>query len=344
MPTRKIRVLVVDDSLVFRTTLTRFLTDEKFIDVVGSAGDAYEARDKIIQLRPDVLTLDVEMPKMNGIQFLKKLMPQYPLPTVIVSSAPIMAFEALDAGAVEFVRKPSVKTSKDIQAFAIELRGKIITASHAKVKKTADKPSIVNQKSKISTNIDNNIVIALGASTGGTEALQTVLTQMPENSPPIVVVQHMPPVFTQMFAERLNKICSLNITEAKNRDRLKRGHVLIAPGDFQMTLASDSSGYYVKVAQGEKVSGHCPSVDVLFSSVALTAKENAVGVIMTGMGADGAQGLLKMRDAGAYTIGQDKETCVVYGMPMVAHKLGACTIQAPLDRISSEICRYISER
>lgn len=343
---KKIRLLIVDDSILFRETLAKFFANDKIIEVVGKASDPYDARDKIIALRPDVLTLDVEMPRMSGIQFLKKLIPQYPVPTVIVSSAPIKAFDALDAGAVDYVKKPMIRNAQDIQGFAAELRNKVIAASQAKVMKKKPVVSSANVSSipsisdaAIARNSDT--VIAMGASTGGTDALQTVLTKMPAKCPPIVIVQHMPPVFTKMYAERINKLCAIEVKEAENGDRLRNGCALLAPGDFQMSLHKDARGYYVKVESGEKMSGHRPSVDWLFKSVAKTAGKNAIGVIMTGMGSDGAEGLLQMRQQGAYTIGQDKETCVVYGMPMTAYMKGACTVQAPLNKISSVICKQL---
>jgi len=340
---RKIKLLIVDDSLLFRETLAKFFNNDNLIEVVGKASDPYEARDKIVELRPDVITLDVEMPKMNGIQFLKKLIPQYPVPTVIVSSAPIKAFDALDAGAVDYVKKPMIKTPKDMEGFARDLRAKVVTASQAKViqKKIlgSAKESHTVSNEAIARNKDT--IIAMGASTGGTDALQTVLTALPGNLPPIVIVQHMPPGFTKMFADRLNKICAVEIREAKDGDRLHNGLALIAPGDFHMSLHKDAQGYFVKVEYGERVSSHRPSVDYLFSSVAKTAGKNAIGVIMTGMGSDGAEGMYKMFQQGAYNIGQDKETCVVYGMPMTAYMRGGVTIQAPLDKISSLICKHL---
>ncbi|MBQ8435465.1 MAG: chemotaxis response regulator protein-glutamate methylesterase [Oscillospiraceae bacterium] len=338
---RKIKLLIVDDSILFRETLAKFFANDKLIEVVDKASDPYEARDKIVALRPDVITLDVEMPKMNGIQFLRKLIPQYPVPTVIVSSAPIKAFDALDAGAVDYVKKPTIKTPKDMEAFAADLRLKIITASQAKVIQKKSTPAAAPSNNKISSAAlarNTQTIIAMGASTGGTDALQTVLTTMPANSPPIVIVQHMPPGFTKMFADRLNKICAVQIKEAQDGDRLANGVALIAPGDFHMSLHKDTKGYFVKVEYGEKVSSHRPSVDYLFDSVAKVAGKNAIGVIMTGMGSDGADGMVKMRKQGAYTLGQDKETCVVYGMPMTAFMRGGCSIQAPLDKISKMIC------
>lgn len=343
---KKIKLLIVDDSVFFRETLAKFFENDKIIDVVGRAGDPYEARDKIVQLRPDVMTLDVEMPKMSGIQFLKKVIPQYPIPTVIVSSAPIKAFDALDAGAVDYVKKALVRSPQDMQAFAVDLRNKVITASQAKV--IQKRPGALSSTGTVTPQISgaaiarsSNMIIAMGASTGGTDALQTVLTTMPANSPPIVIVQHMPPVFTKMFADRLNKLCKIEIKEAENGDRLRQGLALLAPGDFQMSLQKDGRGYYVKIAPGEKVSGHRPSVDHLFHSVAKVAGKNVIGVIMTGMGSDGASGMVAMKNAGAYTIGQDKDSCVVYGMPMCAYNQGGCCIQVPLDKISTTICNHL---
>ncbi|MGN0620574.1 MAG: chemotaxis response regulator protein-glutamate methylesterase [Porcipelethomonas sp.] len=339
---KKIKLLIIDDSILFRETLAKFFADDKIIEVVGKASDPFEARDKIIQLRPDVLTCDVEMPRMSGIQFIRKLMPQYPVPTVIVSSAPIKAFDALDAGAVDYVKKPMIKNPAEMKSFAADLRNKVITASQAKV--IQKRPSVGSVSNNISDAVlarSSNTVIALGASTGGTDALQVVLTSMPPKCPPIVIVQHMPPVFTKMFAERLNKLCSIEIKEAENGDRLRNGCALLAPGDFQMSLQKDARGYYVKIESGEKMSGHRPSVDWLFKSVAKNAGKNAIGAIMTGMGSDGAEGLLQMRQAGAYTIGQDKESCVVYGMPMAAYMKGACMVQVPLDKIAETICKHL---
>ncbi len=339
---KKIKLLIVDDSILFRETLAKFFANDKLIEVVDKASDPYEARDKIVALRPDVITLDVEMPKMNGIQFLRKLIPQYPVPTVIVSSAPIKAFDALDAGAVDYVKKPMIKTPKDMEMFAMDLRLKILTASQAKViQKKAPLRTAAAHGNVISNEAlarNPQTIIAMGASTGGTDALQTVLTALPSNIPPIVIVQHMPPGFTKMFADRLNKICAVEIREAKDGDRLQNGLALIAPGDYHMALCKDARGYFVKIEYGEKVSSHRPSVDYLFNSVAKVAGKNAIGVIMTGMGSDGADGMVKMHQQGAYTIGQDKETCVVYGMPMTAFMRGGCTVQAPLDKISKMIC------
>jgi len=339
---QRIKVLIVDDSLVFRESLSREISKDPDIEVVGTATDPYMARDLIIKLKPDVLTLDVEMPKMNGIEFLKKLMPQYPLPVIVVSSVSQNVLDALDAGAVEFVTKPNVTRPGGMASFVNELIIKIKIASTAKVgnRKSDYTPS----RPVTSQGIDTmSKIIAIGASTGGTDAIHTVISGLPRDMPPIVIVQHMPPVFTKLYAERLNNTCELEVKEAEDGDALKPGRVLIAPGNFQMRVAKRGTGYIVKCTQEEKVSGHCPSVDVLFDSVADVAGKQSVGIILTGMGRDGANGLLKMKKTGAYTIGQDEKSCVVYGMPMVAFNIGAVEKQLPLDRIADEIIRFLSK-
>ncbi len=345
---KKVKVLIVDDSILFRETISRFISEDANIEVVGTAGDPYEARDKILQLRPDVLTLDVEMPKMNGIQFLKKLIPQYPIPVVVVSSLPLNAFEALDAGAVDFVKKPLIKSPADLKDFSMELRTKIVIASTAKViqakpsEPAEQKPLPSIKEIAAGKKLAQDMIIALGASTGGTDALQVVMQNLPKDCPPILVVQHMPAGFTKMYAERMNRVCQVEVKEAEDGDRLRPGLAIIAAGEYHLRLAKDSQGYYVTSKKGEKVSGHCPSVDVLFYSVAEVAKSKAIGAILTGMGGDGAKGLLEMRKAGAYTIGQNKETCVVYGMPMVAFNIGAVCEQAPLNKISDIIIQKLN--
>lgn len=339
---QRIKVLIVDDSLVFRESLSREIAKDPDIEVVGTATDPYMARDLIIKLKPDVLTLDVEMPKMNGIEFLKKLMPQYPLPVIVVSSVSQNVLDALDAGAVEFVTKPNVTRPGGMASFVNELIIKIKIASTAKVgnRKSDYTPS----RPVTSQGIDTmSKIIAIGASTGGTDAIHTVISGLPRDMPPIVIVQHMPPVFTKLYAERLNNTCELEVKEAEDGDALRPGRVLIAPGNYQMRVAKRGSGYIVKCTQEEKVSGHCPSVDVLFDSVADVVGKQSVGVILTGMGRDGANGLLKMKKTGAYTIGQDEKSSVVYGMPMVAFNIGAVDKQLPLDRIDDEIIRFLSK-
>lgn len=340
---QKIKVLIVDDSLLFRETLSREISKDPDVEVVGTAADPYMARDMIIKLKPDVLTLDVEMPKMNGIEFLKKLMPQYPLPVIVVSSVSKNVLDALEAGAVEFVTKPNLSRAGGMNSFVNELIVKIKIASTARVG-NLKKDYAPSKAIQISNGVNvMNTVIAIGASTGGTDAIFAVVSRLPRDMPPILIVQHMPPVFTKLYADRLNNTCKLEVKEAEDGDELRPGRVLIAPGSFQMRLVKRGSGYYVKCTQEEKVSGHCPSVDVLFSSVAEAAGKQAIGVILTGMGRDGADGLLKMKKKGAYTIGQDEKSSIVYGMPMVAYNIGGVEKQLPLDRIADELVRVLSK-
>ncbi len=355
---KKIRLMIVDDSIFFRKTLEKGFSADPRIEVIGTAVDAMDAMSKIQSMRPDVVTLDVEMPKLNGIEFLKRLMPVCPVPVVVVSSAPIQVLDALSAGAVDFVRKPEVNGPDGMKSFMTELIVKVKIASTAHVGKPKPKPasavaampaaSAAPRPTSLGMSLPagagKNIVIAIGASTGGTEAILEVVKDLPATTPGIVIVQHMPPVFTNMYAQRLDKICKMRVKEAENGDRVETGKIIIGAGQYHLRLAQDAKGYYVKSEPGEKVSGHCPSVDVLFHSVAAVAKGNAIGVELTGMGADGGNGLLKMRQAGAYTIGQDKESCVVYGMPMVAFNIGAVQKQLPLTEIGPEIVRYLSGR
>lgn len=367
MVAKKIRVLIVDDSMFFREVLSRGLSKDQGLEIVGTANDAEDAKRKITLLKPDVLTLDVEMPKMSGIDFLKQLMQTTPLPVIMVSSINMRVFDTLDAGAVDFVKKPESKKPDDMELFFQDLAAKIKIASVAKVGRarnsaarpvatpsaTATSPSIkMPQVSrlgmvKLSGNMlaNKRYVVAIGASTGGTEAILNVLQRMPEQMPGIVVTQHMPAGFTKMFAERLNKLCALEVKEACDNDIIQPGRALIAPGGVQMKVVRRvGGGYAVRCVGTEKVSGHCPSVDVLFQSMAEVVKQDAVGVIMTGMGSDGANGLLKMRQSGAYTIGQDKESCVVYGMPMVAFNNGAVCKQTSCDNIATEVLQYLKQK
>lgn len=329
---KKIKVLVVDDSLVFRETVARGIASDPWIEVVATAVDAFDARDKIIDFVPDVMTLDVEMPKMNGIEFLKKLMPQYPLPVVVVSAVSEHVFDALKAGAVDFVTKPDAKFPRNLENFIHELIIKIKIASTAKVGHLKQE-SVSKQLSAGNRTKSGNRIIAIGASTGGTEAIYEVIKAFSRDMPGIVVVQHMPPVFTAMYAKRLNNSCQMEVKEAQDGDVILPGRVLIAAGDFHMAVNRRGSLFTVECFEGAKVSGHCPSVDVLFNSMAEKVGAKGIGVILTGMGHDGAKGLLKMHQAGAYTIGQDESSCVVYGMPKVAKDLGAVTRQVGLKDI-----------
>lgn len=330
-----VKVLIVEDSIVFRELLVQSLSRDPAIRVVGTARDPYEARDAILALKPDVMTLDVELPRMNGIEFLRKLIPQYPLPVVVISSLSDKVFDAMSAGAVDFVAKPAVSSRKQLEDFIKnELLVKIKIAAGAQIgniKRTA----MINQEESHPNIKRGNLIVAIGASTGGTEATSALVRQYGTDIPGIVCVQHMPPGFTQMYAKRLNDECRIQVKEAETGDRVLPGHMLIAPGgDRHMQLVKVGTGYQVEIKAGPKVNGHCPSVDVLFHSVAKAAGPDALGIILTGMGGDGAKGLLAMRQAGARTIGQDESTCVVYGMPKVAYDLGAVEYQEKLSDIA----------
>lgn len=331
---RQIRVLIVEDSLVFRELLVQNLNADPAITVVATAKDPFEARDAILKYHPDVMTLDVELPKMDGIEFLRKLMPQYPLPVVVISSLSERVFDALNAGAVDFVAKPSGANRAQMEAFMKnELAVKIKVASVAKVGKFKKAPD--QMPSQHLSEGTGDLVVAIGASTGGTEAISTVIKEFGTDIPGVVVVQHMPPGFTEMYANRMNNQCRVRVKEARTGDQVLPGQVLIAPGgDAHMRLVKVNGIYQVVIKPGPKVNGHCPSVDVLFESVAEVAGNKALGIILTGMGGDGAKGLLSMRKKGARTIGQDESTCVVYGMPKVAYDIGAVEYQEKLPDIA----------
>lgn len=334
---RKIKVLVVEDSAFFRGLLVKYLNNDPAIEVVASAQDPFEARDMIVKYRPDVMTLDIEMPGMNGIEFLRKLMPQYPMPVVMISSLSDRVFEALNAGAVDFVAKPAISDRKKLEELMTnELPIKIKIASTAKIS-NIKRTMVPELTETMHVGHNRDSILAIGASTGGTEAIATVLKEFGPDIPGTVIVQHMPAGFTEMYANRLNDQCRVTVKEAKHGDKVLPGHVLIAPGgDCQMRLIRVNGTYQVEVKPGPKVSGHCPSVDVLFESVAKAAGSSALGIILTGMGGDGAKGLLKMRKAGARTIGQDESSCVVYGMPKVAFDIGAVECQEKLSNIAKK--------
>ncbi len=331
---RPIRVLIVEDSLVFRELLVQNLNRDPAIEVVATAKDPFEARDAILEYRPDVMTLDVELPRMNGIEFLQKLMPQYPLPVVVISALSDKVFDALNAGAVDFVAKPSVTGRAQLEDFIQnELLVKIKIASTAKISQIKQKAVAAAQHGFSGTG--KELIVAIGASTGGTEAIFSVVKDFGVDIPGVIIVQHMPPGFTKMYAQRLDNQCRVQVKEAQTGDKVLPGHVLIAPGgDQHMRLVKVNGVYQVEIKQGPRVNGHCPSVDVLFDSVAKAAGPDAVGIILTGMGGDGAKGLLAMRKAGARTIGQDESTCVVYGMPKVAYDIGAVEFQDKLQDIA----------
>ncbi len=338
---RKINVLVVDDSLFFRTVIMRALTGHPFIKIVGVAASAFEAREKITELAPDVMTLDVEMPGMSGIEFLRELMPKRRMPVVMVSAVSGIVFEAFRAGAVDFVVKPSKVEPENMGSFVNDLAGKILIASKAKLRAGGGETPAAVTAHKYRGNLAGAL-IALGASTGGTEATSKILRRLPVAIPGMVVTQHMPPVFTKMYAKRLDDECALAVKEAEDGEPLHPGHVYIAPGDQHMSVVRIGSAMQIRCAAGEKVNGHCPSVDVLFDSVAKFAGRDTVGILLTGMGKDGAKGLLAMRQKGAFTIGQDEKSSVVYGMPAEAFKAGAVARQAPLERIADTLLEYLA--
>lgn len=341
MMMRKIRVLIVDDSIVFQKLMLDSLKEDPAIEVVATACDAYQARDAILQFRPDVMTLDIEMPRMDGIEFLRRLLPQYPIPTVMVSALDSKVFDALEAGAVDFINKPVGMNREQTKKYlkkelGIKLKiASTVKVSHMKMRNSGTVQVPCCKK-------EGDYVIAIGASTGGTEAILEVIRKFRKDIPGVVVVQHMPPGFTAMYAKRLNDICEVAVKEAKTGDRVLSGQVLIAPGDAHMKLVRVGGGYQVECAKGEKVSGHCPSVDVLFESVAKVAGKKSIGVILTGMGKDGADGLLAMRKAGAHTIGQDEKSCIVYGMPKVAYEIGAVEMQANVTNIGQKVYQVLA--
>ncbi len=344
---KNIRVLVVDDSAIVRKVFSEELSKERDIEVVGTAPDPYVARDKIVRLKPDVITLDIEMPRMDGITFLKKLMRYYPLPVIIVSSltpkGSQLALEALSIGALEVISKPSVSYS--VGEMSVQLADKIRAVAYVNMDARKTAAAAEPRKAQLSSKAlaqTTNKIIAIGASTGGTEALRVVLTSMPLNAPGILVVQHMPAQFTTSFANRLNSLCEMTVREAQDGDSVTNGTVLIAPGNYHMLLRRSGARYYVNVKQGPLVHHQRPSADVLFDSVADYAGANAVGVILTGMGADGAQGLLKMKNAGAETIAQDEKSCVVFGMPKEAIKAGAADDVVPLRNIAEATLKKIT--
>ncbi|MBF0377647.1 MAG: chemotaxis response regulator protein-glutamate methylesterase [Desulfamplus sp.] len=343
----KIQVLIVDDSALVRQALSDVLSSDPEIEVMATASDPYIAASKMRTQVPDVITLDVEMPRMDGITFLQKIMSQHPIPVVICSSlageGSATAFKALEYGAVEIIQKPSMGTKKFIEESRIKICDTIKAAALSKAKKinefrkvppklTAD-AVIAKSNSRAMVETTDKIV-AVGASTGGTEALRVLLEALPTDSPGIVIVQHMPENFTKAFAKRLDGLCKVSVKEAVNNDPVLPGQVLIAPGNDHMLLKRSGARYYVEVKSGPLVSRHRPSVDVLFRSTARYAGQNAVGVIMTGMGDDGAQGMLEMKEAGAFTIAQDEKTCVVFGMPHEAIKRNAVDRVVPLDAIA----------
>ncbi len=337
---KEIKVLIVDDSAIVRKVFTEELSKEPGIRVIGTAPDPYVARDKIVKLKPDVITLDIEMPRMDGLTFLKKIMKYAPLPVIIVSSLSTKgsktALEALSYGALEVISKPTAAYS--VGDLSIQLADKIRAVSKIKVIARSENSNTNGiQKAAIRSSAlsaTTNKIIAIGASTGGTEALTEVLIRMPRSSPGIVIVQHMPAKFTTSFAERLDSLCEMRVREAKDGDTVRNGEVLLAPGNFHMLLKRSGARYFVKVKDGPMVHHQRPAADVLFKSVAKYAGANAVGIILTGMGADGADGLLHMKNAGSKNIAQDEKSCIVFGMPKEAIKIGAIDKVVTLKQIT----------
>lgn len=345
-----IRVLIVDDSATAREVISNALKKDREIEIVGTAPDAYIARDKIVTLKPDIVCLDVEMPRMDGITFLKKIMQFMPVPVLMVSSltqkGAKVTFDALEAGAVDFVAKPHQNIYDGIDDIEKELitKVKMVASSNIRakiIKRISSNEYIIDKKYSLANT--TNKIIAIGASTGGTVALSELISSLPRDIPGIVIVQHMPAGFTDSFAKRLNDISQVEVSEAKDGDIISKGKVLIAPGDYHMVIRREGGQYKVKLGTGEKVSGHRPSVDVLFNSVSKYAGSNAIGIILTGMGSDGAKGLLKMKNAGSNTIGQDEKSCVVYGMPKVANDIGAVEIELPLEKINDQIIKFLNQ-
>lgn len=346
----KIKVLIIDDSAVARMIFNELLPHDPRIEVVGTAHDPIIARQKIAKLKPDVLTLDIEMPRMNGLTFLEELMATNPIPVVMVSSLTEsgcdMTIRALELGAVDFVTKPRIDIVPELPTIVEEITGKIRAAAVADVR--APRVTALARMKRISSSQENGFpfpssirttckVVAIGASTGGVEAIKEIMLQMPTDTPGIVVVQHMPEKFTRNFAERLNQICSIEVKEAEDGDMVIPGKALIAPGNYHMLLKNNGTDNYVEINNRPLVNRHRPSVDVLFKSVAETAGKKAIGVILTGMGNDGARGLKDMRDAGAYTIAQDESTSIVFGMPKEAIGMNAVDEVAPLYLIKEKI-------
>jgi len=338
-----IKVLIVDDSSVVRTIFTRELSKDPEIEIIGTAPDPYVARDKVVKLKPDVLTLDIEMPRMDGLTFLRKLMKHFPLPVIVVSSltdkGSRIALEALQEGAVEVMCKPGASYS--VGDMSLSLIEKIKAASRVDVRRMSDKLIKQEPTVKLALTKTTNKVVAIGASTGGTQALERVLISLPGNAPGIVIVQHMPEKFTKCFADRLNELCEIEVKEAVDGDRVTPGKALIAPGNQHMVLRRSGATYYVQVKNGPLVKRQRPSVEVLFNSVAKYAGNNAIGVILTGMGSDGSDGMLKMKESGAPTIAQDENSCIVFGMPKEAIKKGGVDKILPLNKISQGVLNLV---
>ncbi len=350
---RKIKVLVIDDSALIRSVLKDIINRELDMECVGAAPDPLVARDMIKSLHPHVLTLDVEMPKMDGLDFLERLMRLRPIPVVMVSTlteaGSEVAFRALELGAVDFIAKPKLDIARGMEEYAISITDKIRAASQAQVRKSALSQPV--QERQTADAVLSSVVwrfsstekiVVIGASTGGTEALKEILVNLPPNSPGVLIAQHMPENFTKSFAKRMDSLCKIAVKEAEENERILPGHAYIAPGNKHLLLKRNGARYEIELNQGSLVNRHRPSVDVLFRSVANVAGPNALGIILTGMGRDGAQGMLEMRQAGAHTIAQDEESCVVFGMPKEAIALGGVSEVLPLQSIAKRTLEFVS--
>lgn len=345
----KIRVLIVDDSAVIRKLLEKIFSSSPDIEVVGTAADPYIARDKLVALKPDVMTLDVEMPRMDGISFLEKVMQHFPTRTIIFSSLAKSGsetyFRALEAGAIEIMEKPSIDVSQSLENLSKEIIVKVREVAKARIAATTKVTTpgeAVTKVAQTSLARTTHQMIAVASSTGGTEALKVFLSGMPADIPGTVVVQHMPPGFTKSFADNLNKMFPFEVKEAEEGDQVVPGRVLIAPGNYHMEIKRSGAYYHVKLHQEPALHNVRPAADYLMKSVAKYAGKNALGVILTGMGKDGAEGLLEMKKAGAYTVAQNEETCVVYGMPAAAVALGATDKVLALDKIAGDLLKHLS--
>jgi len=353
MKSHKIKVLVIDDSALIRSVMKEIINREIDMECVGAAPDPLVAREMIKELNPDVLTLDVEMPKMDGLDFLERLMRLRPMPVLMVSTlterGSDITFRALELGAVDFVSKPKLDIARGMEEYAIEITDKIRATAQARVRKTVAEP-VVHEKYSADAILPSvagrfsstEKLIIIGASTGGTEAIKEILMKLPADAPGVLVAQHMPEHFTKSFADRLNTLCKISVKEAENNERILPGHAYIAPGHSHLLLKRSGANYMTKLDQGELVNRHRPSVDVLFRSAANVAGANALGIILTGMGKDGVQGLLEMKQAGSYTIAQDEASCVVFGMPKEAIAVGGVCEVLPLQNISRRALEHLA--
>jgi len=354
MKNRKIKVLVIDDSALIRAVMKEIINREKDMVCVGAAPDPLAAREMIRSLNPDVLTLDVEMPKMDGLDFLARLMRLRPMPVLMVSTLTELGsditFRALELGAVDFVSKPKMDIERGMEEYSIEIADKIRAAAQAQVHKTAVTPALAKfSADAILPSVAGRLystekLVVIGASTGGTEAIKEILINLPADAPGVLVTQHMPEHFTKSFADRLNTLCRISVKEAEHNERILPGHAYIAPGHSHLLLKRSGTNYMTQLDQGELVNRHRPSVDVLFRSAANAAGSNALGIILTGMGRDGVQGLLELKKAGSYTIAQDEASCVVFGMPKEAIAAGGVCEVLPLQNIARRTMEYLESR